>query len=828
MRKGQILMQSKIGSLLMVISFIRILLNPTAMAVTDDQMVTMLMPQSTSDKAILNQIDNLFQQEKTMLPLVLFLQAEHLREHGKIHEARNLYYKLIKNAGNDQYKDTWGDNGLVAFALFRWLELEESSNSNDKKRFIEISELSDDLLQRRLVRSAFRHRYYILPRLPILEEKILHKLARLAHRMSEMELAAKHYLNYVSRTKHLASLEEDADLYQSIIDKGMASSDRITLMQLSGLSNSGTLRQMLRKVVFNERPDTWENFQKLLPNRLNIPTRYEDSQIQLRIEYLLLRAAGDRFDRRDIGRHYRDIHRYASDEEISSQALYWHSLLFQPTECIIDGEITRECGKAGGIRPYQEGLKKLVDTYDDVSKKDDAYYWLALGEIRNHDLDSATGWYEQLSEFDADSNYVGRIAVRIALEYIWRNRDRDRQKAYKILSAFSKRHPASNWALNALFWMGRLDEERGDTLAARKNFEKCISYDPYGYYGLRSRMHLLDGVAARSQILSTNKKLKQKINKEYRAGIEKIDGDAQDNPYFKRFVHVVNTGLFPMAVKGEENLRQVNPSKRLEEYTPEELESTGYFTRIALMLALRQDALAAADSIESKSARLMIAKQAGEGSDDWPLSLTLSHPSAFKLLTDRSKLTQTRGYIKISHPEVYKDLMGMAKKAYGASPNVLYSVMRNESFFYPAALSRSGALGLFQFTEPTFEKVDSQWSLLRDSNVEDRQAYLLNKKLAFELAARWFSDPESMVHDESPLFMVLSHHSGQHRVSRWKSVWEERGWLSDTEMMIETFRMPGFHRKDWVEDYGYEARKFSRNVTADLIIADLLDIYQDK
>ena len=105
---------------------------------------------------------------------------------------------------------------------------------------------------------------------------------------------------------------------------------------------------------------------------------------------------------------------------------------------------------------------------------------------------------------------------------------------------------------------------------------------------------------------------------------------------------------------------------------------------------------------------------------------------------------------------------------------------------------------------------------------------MLNKERSFELAAQWFSDPESLIFDPNKLFMILGHHSGEHRVAAWKKVWDKQRWLNDVEMMIETFRMPGFVKENWVERHGYEARGFARNVIADMIIVDLLDIYQNQ
>ena len=102
--------------------------------------------------------------------------------------------------------------------------------------------------------------------------------------------------------------EIDNSLYESIIEHALASKDRISFLQVRGLSASGKLREMLREIVNKERPKTWEEFKKILPQRLNITTQYEDVQLQLQIEYLLLRAIGNSLDRRERERPYLDIH----------------------------------------------------------------------------------------------------------------------------------------------------------------------------------------------------------------------------------------------------------------------------------------------------------------------------------------------------------------------------------------------------------------------------------------------------------------------------------------------------------------------------------------
>ena len=112
----------------------------------------------------------------------------------------------------------------------------------------------------------------------------------------------------------------------------------------------------------------------------------------------------------------------------------------------------------------------------------------------------------------------------------------------------------------------------------------------------------------------------------------------------------------------------------------------------------------------------------------------------------------------------------------------LYSVMRSESNFAPAALSRAGALGLFQFIPATFLALDGEWGLLDDGS-NTRESYLTDPELSIDLAGRWMRRLGDG-HDGDLLYALMEHNAGP-IVERWKGGWVD-GRGNDVEFRAQT------------------------------------------
>ncbi len=142
---------------------------------------------------------------------------------------------------------------------------------------------------------------------------------------------------------------------------------------------------------------------------------------------------------------------------------------------------------------------------------------------------------------------------------------------------------------------------------------------------------------------------------------------------------------------------------------------------------------------------------------------------------------------------------------YKVPPELLYGVVRRESFFYPSALSSSGALGVFQFTAPTFRGLDRKWKLLETSGVRSYQEFLLNPDRSIELGARWFREELLPANNGNLLLALFEHHAGRRRVVECTSELRATGRFEDVEYAIESIPY-------------METRRFLRGVMTDMAI----------
>jgi soluble lytic murein transglycosylase-like protein len=270
-------------------------------------------------------------------------------------------------------------------------------------------------------------------------------------------------------------------------------------------------------------------------------------------------------------------------------------------------------------------------------------------------------------------------------------------------------------------------------------------------------------------------------------------------------------GIYTAVASEALRLRKALPSKHPNEITMEDLDGTGTYAALALLLSLRKQATMSA-RVDDGRDRLAIASSVGGVAGDWPFAMLL----LFGL--DRSVGTQAviqhgPGYLATAYPPVYAGLIAEAAKTNGVPPELLYAVIRRESLFYPLALSNRGALGLFQFIPSTFETLDMRWNLLRKSSALSREGFLSDPNLAIDLGARWFGEELLDRSNGNILLAVMEHNAGYPAVKIWADAWEAMGRNGDIEYMVES---AGFT----------ETRIFARSVLADMAIAQAIGLFK--
>jgi soluble lytic murein transglycosylase-like protein len=222
-----------------------------------------------------------------------------------------------------------------------------------------------------------------------------------------------------------------------------------------------------------------------------------------------------------------------------------------------------------------------------------------------------------------------------------------------------------------------------------------------------------------------------------------------------------------------------------------------------MLVALRQDAFAAADRDRTSATRLQASAALG-GVGDWPIAMVLAR-SVEEPYERRAQVQRDAHYLPTAYPPLFVDQFARIGGAHAVPPELLYAVARVESFFYPAALSPQGALGLFQFTRSTFDNLERKWHVLARSGQPSAEAFLLDVDASVDLGARWFHDDLLPSVGNDLLFALAAHNAGATAALDWKSTVAAAHRGGDVEYSIEAMRAA-------------QTRNFVRWVLTDMMI----------
>ena len=96
-------------------------------------------------------------------------------------------------------------------------------------------------------------------------------------------------------------------------------------------------------------------------------------------------------------------------------------------------------------------------------------------------IEAADSAFRRSYERFPDSGYGERALERLALLDIHRGRH---ASALEHLREYRRRYPTGDWSQGALYWMGRIQETRGDGASARASYLETITYNPLDYYAI--------------------------------------------------------------------------------------------------------------------------------------------------------------------------------------------------------------------------------------------------------------------------------------------------------------------------------------------------------
>lgn len=727
-------------------------------------------------------------------PLATFLMAEKLFQQGQAVKARQLYRDLAEWAAGDPYNDTWGGCGLAIIALWRWARLlypEKGAFPETAKRDqAEVQGLittAAQLRQTRFMQNTLHLPGQIIGAFPRLEAELVRQMATIAYMAGMSAKARQLFLEYLGMAHDDAFSDVEKKLFNMLVSsKGIASLERIHLMRakrLFVLKKYGQARDLLQSVLKSE----------------NLQLRAEAGFYLARLKRY--RGAGCRTITPLIEQVLED----AARPDLIQSALYERAL------------VCKRPGRQRNIERFKTDLFRIIDEFPRGRLADDALYQLAKHHESRGDIEAALDYYERLRHFQGPNDWVHSSYFKPAMALYARGKTNDMEVARRLLTDMENEHSNGPFHLAALFWRARIAEQTGNRDQARRLFKAVLTQAPYRYYGLRARMHLGDGRRAFSQtetealinelahLTSSDKHKRKPVF------------PAADSPYHARLDNALQSGLYATAFRAAERLRAAFPSKRQEDLTLNTLDRNGFLTSLSVLLALRLDALAAKDVLTDIGSGMQIARAVTQQGHDRILAMNLvilTHRS-FKV---KAALQPHRDDFITMYPPVYRKQMLKAARIHHIPPELLYSVIRMESFFDASALSPRGALGLMQFTPATFRVLNKRWRLLEHSGVESRTAFLINPDRSIELGARWFRQEllnrylRKGFGNLAIILALMDHNAGYPAVRQWVHQWQKQGCLDDIEYMIETIPF-------------LETRRFVQRVWTSMMIVKAIGMF---
>lgn len=337
------------------------------------------------------------------------------------------------------------------------------------------------------------------------------------------------------------------------------------------------------------------------------------------------------------------------------------------------------------LNNYEAGIKTYLDfvaTYPASPSAADFLMSAARATERNGKLEEAAATWERVAdEYSGSEN----VSLALFLAGIARYRLNDQAKAATTFQRSLSFSVKPEDKARAYLWIGKLQQQAGDSASAEASWQQAQSIDPAGYYGLRAS-DLLLGRAPFEPAASTN--LTPDLEQERKDAESWVrvtfglppetdlsgPGELAQDPRFVRGTELWELGMYIQARDEFESLREtvaIDPvlSFRLANHL--------------LEIGLYRSAVFAAREVLNR---------AGLESQ----SASLAAPAYFN---------------HIRYGLYYHDLVIADAQRYELDPLFVFSVIRQESLFEGFVSSGAGAHGLMQVIPATGDQiaVDLGW-----------------------------------------------------------------------------------------------------------------------
>ncbi len=699
-------------------------------------------------------------------PTLTYLLGEVHARRAETAQARARFRELAlwaaANHPDGPYGDTWGGSGLAIVGLWRWLQILDRLGPESPQEIDQVLRAASALEETRLYAGMVRGG--LLPALPLVEEDVARRLARVAWKAKRPE-APSLYLNFLSVDSSGRLDPIDREIQQALIERGLVTPRRLELFRAR--------RQLDLVRTAAQKEQAAQTLKRLWEDR----EAARDVRAEAGYEWANYRRMQP--DRSEVVQVLTSVLALAGDGPIAEQALYRR------------GAVHNRGRTPQDFAAFRADMLELLRRFPASALADDALFQLATEYLFEPDVDAAAAYFKRLRDFKGANDYQDSAYLLAALGLIGRAQGPDLDAADRLLSEYVERHPEGYFRLNCLFWRGRIAERQGRDEPARVLFQQLVDEAPYDYYGLRAHMHLEAGAAAMGRDLpAADSRTRADLRRAYRASSVETRL-AETTVYHRRLQAAVAGGLYRELLAIDRGL-----AARLDDVALERLDERGLIPAAALLVSLRQDAVAARDSALTADNALRLAGMLGFEARDWPTAIEMTFVRGPAPHRRNSELQHDPRYLATVYPnpDGLEMLAPLARAAWpmdgsrALSQSLMYSVIRHESRFYPRAISQVGALGLFQFMPHVFESLDRRWRLLDRSSAESKVEYLLDPQRNIALWARWVNAEFRVASRDGLALALMKHQAGSGNVRHWEDTWRNLGSPGDLEYRIETAR----------------------------------------
>lgn len=726
-------------------------------------------------------------EDQALWPLYTFMLGEVYRLRQEPDQARKCYQSVVKWAASDPYQDNWGGSGLASVALWRWLQLVQGSPQVAPDEAKEIFECAARLRKTRLMEEMFVTSGCLIG-LPQLEEQILRSMLALSLRLDKKKEAQEYFLDYLDKASIGQLNEAEQALKDELTAAGKISPGKVPLLLGKRLEMLGDFDGASEQ--FNRAMEQGET-------QIKAEVSYHLAQLQR------LKGGKDICATPESLAFLQTTIKYGADPDLVQDALFLRAKLY-----IREGCNTTDQEYARSLQECLKSLEQLKNNFPYGRLAVDAQYQMAMHyldryweEENDKDFDYAVTLLTGIREYKDRGDYLEYSSFRLAMAYYTRGRPEDRQEAASHLRGIEEARPFGPLHLNALFWLGRLAEESGDQPQADRYFNQIIKEMPYSYYAIRASMHLnLQSQACRHFIMDPE--TQRRLAEAYQASQTAVAAGlaiSSTSPYHLRLKRALDSHLYYRALctfieikRGETTLRD----QRCETIPLADLDRFQLLAPMAVFISLRQDALAAVDRDPVPEKRLEIAgtirylpipkDEPPEAYGDWPLIIHLTRAPDEPLM--QSAIQKNPYYLAIAYPPVFESMIRHYSHEFQVEPEVMYGLMREESDFYPLAMSRDGAMGLLQFSPWLFKRLEDRWKVLREKRKNSRADFLFDPEASIFLGTKFFREELLPRYGGDLALSLLDYMSGRPAVRKWLQKWELLGKEEDYEYMLETAR----------------------------------------